>query len=163
MDSSAGIISRMALTWNEGDSFIHSQMGRRSSLVQSLCQVPRVRGGKTDPAFKELTVFRPGSLVSNRQLEFSYPFDKCLLSIRSVLGTDLAGTRKRWSLPLENIPVGESDNRPAHLKDIITCFAECHEGTLKGEGKTVRGMGPALERAIWEPSLREDSTSKIST
>lgn len=106
----------MALTWNEGDSFIHTQMGRRSSLVQSLCQVPRVRGGKTDPAFKELTVCRPGSHVGNRQLEFSHPYDKCSLSIGSVVGTDLAGTRKRWSLPLENIPVGESDNRPVTPK-----------------------------------------------
>lgn len=111
MDSSAGIISRMALPWNQGDSFIHSQMGRRSSLVQSLCHGPRVWGGKTDPAFKELTVIRPGSHVRNRQLELSYPFDKFLLSISSALGTDLAGTRKRWSLSLENIPVGESDDR----------------------------------------------------
>lgn len=109
MGSSAGIISRMTLTWNERDSFIHSQMGRRSSLDQSLCHVLRVQGGKTDPAFKELTVFRPGSHVSNRHLEFRYPFGKCLLSISSVLGTDLAGIRKQWSLPLENIPVGESD------------------------------------------------------
>lgn len=146
MDSSAGIISRMALTWNEGDTFIHSQMGRRSSLVRSLCQVPRVRGGKTDPAFEELTVFRPGSHVSNRQLEFSYPFDKCLLSISSVLGTDLAGTRKRWSLPLENIPVGESDNRPVTPKGHHNLFCGVSWRNFKRWGKDSERDGTCFRK-----------------
>lgn len=64
-----------------------------------------MQGGKTDPAFKEFTVLRPGSYVNNRLLEFSYPFDKCLLSMSSMLATGgLAGIRKLWSLALENIP-----------------------------------------------------------
>lgn len=59
--------------------------------------------------------------------------------------------------------IGEHSSGGIRLKDIITCFAECHEGILKGEGKRVRRLGPALERMIWESSLREESTSKIST
>lgn len=106
MDSSVRILSTIALTWNEGGQFYSfTNMCGKLSVFQALQYVLRVQRAKTNPAFKEVVVFRPGSPVNNRHLEFSYPFGKCLLSMSSMLGTgDLAGTRKTWSLPLENIP-----------------------------------------------------------
>ena len=90
--------------------------------------------------------------VHHRQLEFSYPFDKYLLSLSPVLSTgDWAGTRKMWSPPLENIAVEDSDSRQiAHKGDHDLCKILWRKFNMWGNGRWGRS---AVERVVGETSL----------
>lgn len=86
MDSSAGIMNRIL--------FIRKHIWKVFSIPSP---APCAEGTeKKDKSYLQGDCsLRPGSQVNGKQLEFSYPFGKCLLSMSSVLGSgDLAGKRK---------------------------------------------------------------------